>query len=1220
MRFPIRSSALILMLALCFGPGDTLRAAPPPGVQWVADVTPDPSQGYPVNSVYRLADGTVLLLQSKFFQGVTASHLDSAGAVLSTRELMLPDIFDGSLTLSVDSFGAVFAGLTVASRAREAWVMKFDGLTGRPLWPGPFHYRPDPLTETFIRSLALDAHGNLFVTGFSSLQSPIPFLFRLDGATGGVLWGPVSHVDPSTPGLTFTRVSADAKGDAVVSGSWSDGTIGQIEAFKFDGLTGGLLWGPTVVPAGATGPDFVRFAALDARGDLVIAGQRGQSLQLVVSKIAGADGSILWGPRVFVDGTGNSFDFLLLFDAQSDVLLGASVPGGTVVDVPTLLKVSGQDGAVVWGPIPYPGDPSALANPVAAVVEPNGDLVVTFSERKSGPVTRSAVTVRVNGATGAVLWGPAVLPSAGATGGLLLDPGGSLLLATSTIAIDSSVSSQVVFYLGATGETIRGPLDLPPTARFASAVGVAADANGDVVTLGTLIRPGSARAVLVKYRGTTGSVAWGPVEMPEDVWGSPVDLKLAANGDPIWIGTRQKEVFGTTDIVLSRRSVLDGSLVWGPMSFTSGIPNGSDRAAALALDGNGNVFVLGESSGNALFTLKYDGTTGGILWGPAFLVGFGVPTGLAVALTGDVAVAGWTGGTSVVVQYRGSTGTLAWGPVSPPVGFTPQAIGMDPSGDVILAGSTVMKLRGVDGSTAWGPVTLPDPVGGFISSAALAFDSAGNPVVGAFTFDGATSRRADFFAKFDNATGGRLWGPAVWDASEGPAPEDLSLAIDSAGDVVAAASGMNDSYQDMVLRKYSGADGSPVWGPVTFDGPGTNFLRSLALVGKDPVLAGSSSSGTMRTVRFGSALSLETQAWQIPPALCGQPYSFAFQTRNGAPPIAFAITGGALPAGLFLDPATGVLSGSAGPAGTYSFRLRVGSGVAGVERDFTMIVVEGQPVIDVAASSSVLCAGGSAVLSVPGAFSSYLWLPGGEATPTLTVSPSSTTTYDFVGTTAGGCIQRGSRTLTVLPVPGLPAISAPSSVPALAGNLLASVADHPGSHYVWSIAGGGIVSGQGTHEIRFGAGVGGDLALTVVETTGSGCRTPAASFTFQVTPAATMFFPVPPCRIYDSRTANLPFAAGEVRRLTLAGLCGLPPTARAVAMNVTAIGVSGGGSLSVAPGGIAGAAAGGPTWKNRQTRAASTIMGVDAAGAVDVTCQAASGAAHLVIDVAGYFE
>jgi hypothetical protein len=1217
---PVGVPFLPLVLALCAAPA-VARAASPPSVQWVADVTPDPSTSYPVNSVHRLADGSVLVLESMFFAGVTASHLDAAGAVLSTQELPLPDIYDGSLRMTVDSSGAVYVGLTAVPSPLLAWVMKFDGLTGRALWPGPFHYRPDPFASTLFRSgLALDAHGDLFVSGGgasggSGTQVWTPFLFKLDGATGGILWGPVSFADPSTPNVTFSQVCIDAKGDAVVSGGWGDstGTVGQLEAFKFDGRTGALLWGPVLVPSGTTGPDTPYYAALDPGGDLVIAGQRadGTLYRPLVVKIAGADGSVLWGPRI-PDGTGTRFAAvnLLRLDARGDVLLGAWLPGGSG-NTPTLLKLSGQDGSAAWGPIPYPGDATAYVYLLDSILEANGDLVTTFAERNGSPSTSAASTVRIDGATGALRWGPVALPTVEGSAGLLLDPTGNLLLAATTYtnnAFSLVYTSRVVFYLGSTGETIRGPLDLPAGARSARAAKVAVDANGDVVTLGQLNRDGSDWAVLVKYRGAKGAVVWGPIEMPVDTWGLPVDLKLAANGDPIWIGTRQS-VYGTGGIAVSRFSASTGAVVWGPAVF------GRAYAEALALDGNGDVFALGDS-----VILKSDGLTGALLWGP-LVVPNAYVNGLRVGPTGDVTVAGWYSGVSTLTQYHGSTGALAWGPVPVAAASSPQAMGIDASGDILLAGSgSVMKLRGLDASIAWGPVPFVDPLGGPGYSATLALDAEGNAVVGDFIFDGPTLRRSAIFAKYANSSGAALWGPVTWDASDGPAPLDGHLAVDSSGDVVAAANGLNDDYQDMMVRKYSGADGSPVWGPVTFDGPGTNYLMDLALAGNDPVLA-ASSFGSMRTVRFGFGLSLETQAWQVPPALCGQAYRFAFQVRNGVPPYAFSITNGALPAGLLLDAGSGVLSGAAGPPGAYSFRLRVGSGAGSVERDFTMVVVEGQPVVDIQATAAAVCPGSSAVLSVSGAYASYLWLPGGETTPTVTVSPASTTTYDFVGTTTGGCIQRGSRVLTVLPLPALPAISAPSVVLALAVNLLAAVADHPGSHYLWSIAGGAIVAGQGTHEIRFGAGVGGDVTLRVVETTGNGCMAPAASFTTQVTPASTRFFAVQPCRVYDSRTANLPFAAGEVRRLPLGGLCGLPPTARAVAMNVTAVGVSGGGSLSVAPGGIApGAAASGPSWMNGQVRAASTIVGVDAAGAVDVSCQAVAGAAHLVIDVAGYFE
>jgi len=1225
---PVGVPFLPLVLALCAGPA-VARAASPPGVQWVADVTPDPSVELAVYSIDRLADGTFLVIRTAFYAALTATHLDADGAVLSNRELPIPDVAGGSLKITVDPRGAVFVGLTRVPPPLEAWVMKFDGLTGRALWPGPFHYRPDPVTDTLFRSLALDAHGNLLVVGGSGLQTWVPVLFKLDGATGGILWGPVTYVDPSALGASFFfRVAADPNGDAVVSGSWADnaGTHGQIEAFKFDGRTGGLLWGPALVPAGTTGPDYAIYAALDPNGDLVIVGQRtdGTLYRPIVVKIGGATGAILWGPRV-PEGTGTDFNAvsLMRLDSRGDIFLGVLVQGVPGVNVPTFLKVSGEDGSVAWGPNPFPSDPSAYASLLGAVVDSDGDLFATFSESKSPPVTHAASTAKFDGKTGGVLWGPAVLPAA-LGGGLLIDAAGNLLLAATTYDTFHFVGkAEVVFYSSATGETIRGPLDLPAAARSAGASRVAVDSAGDVVSLGQLQRDGLDKAVLVKYQGTTGSVVWGPFEMPADAWGWPVDLKLAANGDPIWIGTRQSTLFSQTDIVLSRHSASTGAVVWGPVAFSRGIFNVSDRAVSLGLDGNGDVLALGVSVGGSsdtFVTLKYDGKAGSLLWGPAlYEVGYpGSPTGLAVGPTGDVTVTGRSSAAgAVVLQYRGSTGNLAWGPVFQPTASIPQDIATDASGDIFLVGSAAVKISGVDGSIMWGPVSPADP--GSVSSISFALDQAGNAVFGATTYDGVTRRRAGVVAKYGNASGAPLWGPVTWEASEGPVPLDAFLAVDSSGDVIVAALGMNDDYQDLAVRKYSGADGSPVWGPVTFDGPGTNYLFGMALVGNDPVLA-ASSMGSMRTVRFGFALSLETQAWQIPPALCGRTYQFAFQVRNGVAPLVFSITGGALPAGLLLDPASGVLSGMAGPAGAYSFRLRVGSGAGSVERDFTMVVAEGQSVIDIQATAAAGCTGSSAVLSVSGAYASYLWLPGGETTPSVTVSPASTTAYDFVGTTTGGCIQRGSRVLTVLPPPAAPAISAPSAVAALAGNLLASVADHPGSSYVWSIARGAIVSGEGTHEIRFGAGVGGDLTLMVVETTGNGCVAPAASFTTQVTPASTRFFAVQPCRVYDSRLANLPFAAGEVRRLTLTGLCGLPLTARAVAINVTAVGVSGGGSLSVAPGGIAGAAAGGPSWKNGQARAASTIIGIDTAGAVDVSCQAVAGAAHLVIDVAGYFE
>ena len=674
---------LPMVLAACLAPAGA-QAASPPGLQWVAEVTPDRSTNYPVNSVYRLGDGSVLVVESQFFAGVAATDLAADGTVLSTHELPLPDIYDGSLRVSVDAFGAVFVGLTATPRPLEAWVMKFDGLTGRALWPGPFHYRFDSVTDTLFRSLAVDARGNLFVTGLSATQTGVTFIYSLDGATGGILWGPVSHIDPVTPGLTFLNVAANANGDAIVSGSWENdaGTLGQIAAFKFDGRTGVPLWGPVLVPAGSAGPDSVRFAALDPHGDLVVVGDRteGQTYRAVVLKIDGKIGSVLWGPLA-IGGIQTAFppSNLLRLDALGDVLLGAWSPdltGSSTLGAPVLLKLSGQDGSVLWGPIPYPGDSSAYAYPIAAALEPGGDFVVAFSERKTSPLSYAALTVRIDGATGTVLWGPIFLATAGVSGGLLPDSGEGILLAVTTInPQNSNVVSQpeVVFYSGATGAIVRGPLELPVSARSGRAVRVAVDAAGDVVTLGQVSRDGPDWTVLVKYRGSTGEILWGPVELPSDAWGSPVDLKLATNGDPIWIGTGESPAFGTGGVVLSRFSGSTGAVVWGPRVFTQAY------GAALALDGNGDVFALGTT-----VLLKCDGLTGGLLWGPVSTPNPGA-SALRIGPTGDITVAGWYSG-AAVGKYRGTTGAPVWGPITIAAASYPQAMEIDASGDFVRRG------------------------------------------------------------------------------------------------------------------------------------------------------------------------------------------------------------------------------------------------------------------------------------------------------------------------------------------------------------------------------------------------------------------------------------------------------------------------------------------------------------------------------------------------------
>lgn len=117
---------------------------------------------------------------------------------------------------------------------------------------------------------------------------------------------------------------------------------------------------------------------------------------------------------------------------------------------------------------------------------------------------------------------------------------------------------------------------------------------------------------------------------------------------------------------------------------------------------------------------------------------------------------------------------------------------------------------------------------------------------------------------------------------------------------------------------------------------------------------------------------------------------------------------------------------------------------------------------------------------------------------------------------------------------------------------------------------------------------------------------------------------VTPCRIVDTRTAAGPYggpalAAGTTRAFTIAGLCGVPTDASAVALNVTATNATAPGSLTLYPG--TGAVPGTSTvsFAAGRTRANNAVIGL-VGGVLSVHDGQASGTVDLVVDVSGYFR
>jgi hypothetical protein len=124
------------------------------------------------------------------------------------------------------------------------------------------------------------------------------------------------------------------------------------------------------------------------------------------------------------------------------------------------------------------------------------------------------------------------------------------------------------------------------------------------------------------------------------------------------------------------------------------------------------------------------------------------------------------------------------------------------------------------------------------------------------------------------------------------------------------------------------------------------------------------------------------------------------------------------------------------------------------------------------------------------------------------------------------------------------------------------------------------------------------------------------------------FHAVTPCRLVDTRqppgaSGGPALGANTSRSFPVAGRCGIPPTARAVAVNVVAVNPGAVGNLRLHPAGSATPNASVLNFLAGRTRAGNAIATVGTGGQIAVRCDMPPGstaASHLVLDVYGYFE
>ncbi|MDL1948463.1 hypothetical protein FBQ97_01430 [Acidobacteria bacterium ACD] len=117
-----------------------------------------------------------------------------------------------------------------------------------------------------------------------------------------------------------------------------------------------------------------------------------------------------------------------------------------------------------------------------------------------------------------------------------------------------------------------------------------------------------------------------------------------------------------------------------------------------------------------------------------------------------------------------------------------------------------------------------------------------------------------------------------------------------------------------------------------------------------------------------------------------------------------------------------------------------------------------------------------------------------------------------------------------------------------------------------------------------------------------------------------------PCRLLDTRGAAGPFGGpalppGSIRLFLLAGRCGVPPSARALSVNLTAVLPAAAGWLGLRP---AAATPPAPTsvlnFAPLRVRANNAVVSLSGDGGALAVVSGSPGAVDVILDVNGWFE
>jgi hypothetical protein len=347
----------------------------------------------------------------------------------------------------------------------------------------------------------------------------------------------------------------------------------------------------------ANGDDEATAVLVDGNGDVVVTGY--------VTTLAGgrdvyvgkfnSSGSLLWDYTYNGTGNGTDMGLTLALEGTNFVIVGGRVEGAVTGNDFFAAKLSASTGAVVWETEHNRG--STVSDiPARVAVGSDGGVVLTGISGAGN--SADGLTIKLNGADGSLRWSRIYNFANRPDGmrGVALDGANNVIV--SGYSQGANFDMYTAKYEADTGTTLW---DKRYNGNFNSsdaAWDVIVDRQGNVLVTGTSYRAAGVRdGMTVKYSGLDGTVAWAkrPFDY-ETTTGNDENLSIALDGlgNLVVVGYTEKQATGVDYYVarhLNNGGITDGDAV-GEATF-DGYYLGDDKIYQVRMDPNGAIWLVG---------------------------------------------------------------------------------------------------------------------------------------------------------------------------------------------------------------------------------------------------------------------------------------------------------------------------------------------------------------------------------------------------------------------------------------------------------------------------------------------------------------------------------------------------------------------------------------------------------------------------------------------------